>query len=98
MRFDQEGDAFDRSGIGAFTAVREALFDQRTKVGEQADSPAGITLPAKIVGEPLAVGGLRKHSRKREFPDSARPGEEHGVGNALSRKHPAKGGHDARVA
>jgi hypothetical protein len=98
MRFEQEGDAFDRSGVGAFTALYEALFNQRTQVGEQADAPAGIALSAKIVGEPLAVRGLREHAGKRELSDPARPGEEHGVRDALSRKHSAKGGHDARVA
>ena len=98
VRFDQERNAFDGGSVGPLAAVRESLFDQRAKVCEQADPAAGIALTAKIIGEPLAVGGLREHSGEREFSHSARPGKEHGVRDAFTRKHAAEGGYNVRIA
>jgi hypothetical protein len=74
------------------------LFDERPRVREQADAAAGSTLATEIIAKPLAVGGLREHSREGKFPDASRPGEQHGVRDAFAREHAAKGGYDARVA
>ena len=98
MRFQQKRHALDGRGVGPFAALRESLLDEGPKIGEQPDLPARFAFAAKIIGQPLAVGRLREHSREREFSDSARAGEEHRVRNALGGQHAAKRGDDARVA
>ena len=98
MRFEQKRHALDGRGVGPFAALRESLLDERPKIGKQADFAAGFALAAKIIGQPLAVGRLREHSREREFSDAARAGEKHRMRNALGGQHAAQRGDDARVA
>ena len=55
-------------------------------------------LAAEIVGEALAIGGLREHARERVFADAARAGEEQGVRDAAAAESAAQSGDDAFVA
>jgi hypothetical protein len=98
MRFEQKRHALDGRGVGPFAALRESLFDQRPKIGEQADFAAWFTLTAKIIAQPLAAGRLREHSGQCELSDSARAGEKHSVRNALRGQHAAKRCDHARIA
>src|ERR1035437_2296987 len=97
MRFEQEWDTFNGGGVRALPALRQALFDQGTNVRERADAAAGVALAAKIVAEPLAVGGLREHARERELSDPSRAGEEHGMWDAFAREHAAQRGYGSLV-
>jgi len=67
-------------------------------IGEERNAQAGGAFATEIIGEALAIGGLRKHASKSVFADAARAGEEQCVGDALGAEGAAKGGDDALVA
>jgi len=98
MRLDQERHAFDGPCVRALAALRQTLLDQRANIREKCDSAARVTLSAKVIAQPLAIGRLREHSREREFAHAARTREEHGVWHVLGGEHTAERGEDARVA
>jgi hypothetical protein len=98
VRLEQKRDALDRGGIRTFAAIGQALFDESTRVREQSDAAAGSALAAEIIAKPLAVGGLREHSREGKFPDASRTAEQHGVRDALAREHAAERSYHTRVA
>jgi hypothetical protein len=72
MRFQQKRNTFNGGSVGAFTALRQSLLDQRADVREQADTPARGALAAEIIAKPFAVGRLREHSRECKLPNTAR--------------------------
>jgi hypothetical protein len=76
MGLQDERDTFDGGGIGTFAALGEALLDQALWVGEERDALAGVAFAASIVGEALAVCGLRKEPGESELADAMRAGEE----------------------
>src|SRR5580704_1841418 len=82
----------------AFAAVGQALLDASMWFGQQADAFAGSALAAEVVGETLAVGGLRKHTREGVLADSTRTSEEQCVRDAVAAQCTAKRGHQALVA
>jgi hypothetical protein len=98
MGLEDERDAFDGGGIGALAAFGETLFDERYGVGEESDALASFACAAEVVFETLAIGGLRKHARQREFAEAARTAEQQGVRNAIAAQCAAKGGDDAFIA
>ncbi len=98
IRLQNQRLAFDGGGVGAFAALGEALLDQRVRVGEAGDFPAGITFAAEIVFQAFAIRGLREHSREREFADAARAGEKQSAGHSLACEHAFECGDDAFVA
>jgi hypothetical protein len=87
-----------RSGTRSFAALREPLLDEGPKIGQLPDFATWFAFAAKIVGQPLAVGRLREHSRESVFSNSPRAGEEHRMRNAFGSQHAPQRGHDARVA
>ena len=83
VRLQDERHTFDCGGVCAFAALGQALLDKFLWFGQQADALAGSAFAAEVVGETLAVGGLRKHARQRVLADSTRASEEQCVRDAV---------------
>jgi hypothetical protein len=98
MRLEDERDAFDGGGVGAFAALGETLFDEMFGVSEQRDALASFALAAEIVFQALAIGGFCEHSRERVFAEAAWTAEEHGVRNTFTAESAAQGGDDSFIA
>ena len=98
MRLENERDAFDGGGVGAFAAFGEALLDERLGIGEKRDAFAGFAFAAEIVLQAFAVGGLGEHARECVLAKAARAAEKQGVGDAFAAKRAAEGGDDAFIA
>ena len=98
MRLEDQGDAFDGGGVGAFTAFGEALLDDGFGVGEQRDAFAGFALAAEVVFQAFAIGGLREHACQRVLAEAARAAEEQRVRNALAAQGAAQGRDDSFIA
>jgi hypothetical protein len=98
MRLEDERDSFHGGGVGAFASFRETLFDEFFRVGEQRDALASFAFAAKVVFHPLAIRGLRKHSRQRELAEAARAAKEQRVRNAVATQSAAQGSDDSFVA
>ena len=98
MGLENERDAFDGGGVGAFAALGEALFEEGPRIGEKSDAEAGGAFAAEVVGEAFAIGGLGEHASESEFAKAARAAEKEGVGNAIGAESAAKSGDDAFIA
>jgi hypothetical protein len=85
-------------GVGAFAALGKALFGKLRGIGQLTDALAGVAFAAEIVGEALAICGLREHAGQREFSYAARTSEEQRVGDPLTFQRAAQSLHDAGVA
>lgn len=97
MRLENERNALDGGGVGAFAALGEALLEERPRIGEKSDAAAGGAFAAEIVGETFAIGGLGEHASESEFAEAARAAEKEGVGNAIGAKRAAKSGDDTFI-
>src|SRR5207245_9923135 len=89
--------AIDGGRVSAFSALGKALVDERRRVLQPGDRPAGAAFAAEIVRQPLAIGGLPEHPRQREFSHAARPREQHGVGDSSGGEHSAQSGNNSRI-
>src|SRR6266446_2073228 len=98
MRLQDQRHALDGRSVGALAALDESLLEQSLGIGELRDALASGALAAEVVGEALAIRGLREHAREGEFADAARSGEKQRVGNAFSAKSAAERRDNAFVA
>ena len=98
MRLQDQRNALDGGGVGAFTALDEALYEKRLRIGELRDSLAGGALAAEVVGEAFAIGALGEHACESEFANATRAGEEQRVGDTLASEGTAERRDDAFVA
>ena len=97
MALQNQGGTFHGGGVGSVAALGQSLLEELLGIGELRDLPARRALAAEIVGETLAVGGLREHARQSELTNSTRAGEKQGVWNARSAKRASQGGDNLRV-
>jgi hypothetical protein len=93
-----ERDAFDGGGVGAFATLDESLFDQTLRIREQSDSPAGIAFATSVIGLAFAVGGLCEVAGESEFANAVRAGEEQRMRHATGAKSSAQRSDNLRVA
>jgi len=98
VRLEKQRNALDGGGVGPLAALRQAQFNQRRGIAEPSNLNARSALAAKIIVQPLAVGGLREHARQREFPDPARAGKEQRVRHTFRAQHAPKRGDHPFVA
>ena len=98
MRLQDQRNALDGGGVGAFTALDEALFEKRLRIGKLGDALAGGALAAELVREALAIRSLREHARESEFANATWAGEKQGVGDTFTAESAAERGDDAFVA
>ncbi len=89
--------ALDGGGVGALAAFDQTLFDQLLRVREQGDALAGSALSAEIIREAFAIGGLREHTRKRVFANTARPRKKQRMRDTPAAKSAAESCDDAIV-
>jgi hypothetical protein len=98
MRLEDERNAFDSGGVGAFAALGEALFDDRFRIGEQRDAFASFAFAAEVVIQAFAIGGLREHACQRVLAEAARAAKEQRMRNSLAAQSAAEGGDDTFIA
>jgi len=72
MGLQNQGYAFHGCCVSAFASFGEPLLDQLLRVSKLADLFARRAFAAKIVRQPLTIGGLSKHPGERELADAAR--------------------------
>jgi hypothetical protein len=92
MNLQDQGDAFDGGGVGAFAALGESLFNQLLRVGQLGNLLASRAFATKIVSEPLAIGGLRKHPGKGVLAYTTRAGKQQCMRHPGSTKRTAQRG------
>src|SRR4029077_6724521 len=96
--FENQRSAFDHRCVSALAALCEPGLDERQGIGEPRNRLARRAFTAEIVLQPLAIRGLCKHSRQREFSDTAWPREKQRARRAPATQHASKRVDDAFVA
>jgi hypothetical protein len=76
MALQNERGALHRGRVRALSAFGQALLDQSLGICQLGNLATGITLPAEIIRQTLAIRGLSKHARECVLADAARAGEE----------------------
>ena len=98
VRLQNERCAFNHGGIGALPALGQPLLDQTFRLRQQCDALAGIAFATRVVGETLAVRGLREEACQGVFADALRSAKKQRMRNAPGAQCAAQRSYNLRIA